>query len=44
MKTITKAAWDRVIHKACDVANASVMEDEPMCEVLERPPQKLDNQ
>ena len=33
MKTITKAAWDRVIHKACDVANASVMEDEPMCEV-----------
>lgn len=33
MKTITKAAWDRVIEKACDVANATRTEDDPMYDV-----------
>lgn len=33
MKTITKAAWDRVIEKACDVANATRTDDDPMYDV-----------
>ena len=33
MKTITKAAWDRVIEKACDVANATRIDDDPMYDV-----------
>lgn len=33
MKSITKAAWDRVIEKACDVANATETDDDPMYEV-----------
>ena len=33
MKTITKAAWDRVIEKACDVANATRIEDDQMYDV-----------
>ena len=33
MKTITKAAWDRVIEKACDVANATRTDGDPMYEV-----------
>lgn len=33
MKTITKVAWDRVFEKACDVANATETDDDPMYEV-----------
>jgi hypothetical protein len=33
MKRITKAAWDRVIEKACDVANATRTDDDPMYDV-----------
>jgi hypothetical protein len=33
MKTISKAAWDRVIEKACDVANATRTDDDPMYDV-----------
>ena len=33
MNTITKAAWDRVIEKACDVANTTRTDDDPMYEV-----------
>lgn len=33
MKTIPKDAWDRVIEKACDVANATRTDDDPMYEV-----------
>jgi hypothetical protein len=33
MNTITKAAWDRVLEKACDVANATLTDDDPMYEV-----------
>ena len=33
MKRIIKAAWDRVIEKACDVANATRTEDNPMYDV-----------
>jgi acetoin utilization deacetylase AcuC-like enzyme len=33
MKTISKEAWNRVIEKACDVANATQVEDDPMYEV-----------
>ena len=33
MKTITKAAWDRVIEKACDVANATRTDGDPMYDV-----------
>ncbi len=33
MKTITKATWDRVIEKACDVANATRTDDDPMFDV-----------
>jgi hypothetical protein len=33
MKSITKAAWDRVIEKACDVANATRTDDDPMFDV-----------
>ena len=33
MKTITKAAWDRVIEKACDVANATRTDNDPMYDV-----------
>ena len=33
MKTITKAAWDRVIEKACDVVNATRTDDDPMYDV-----------
>lgn len=32
MKNITKAAWNRVLEKACDVANA-FLEGDPMHEV-----------
>lgn len=33
MKTIPKSAWDRVIEKACDVANATRTDDDPMYDV-----------
>jgi len=33
MKRITKAAWDRVIEKACDVANATRADNDPMFDV-----------
>lgn len=33
MKTITKAAWDRVLEKACDVANATQTDDDSMFDV-----------
>lgn len=33
MKTITKTAWDRVLAKACDVANATEVDSDPMYEV-----------
>lgn len=33
MKTITKAAWDHVIEKACDVANATRTDDDPIYDV-----------
>jgi hypothetical protein len=33
MKSITKAAWNRVIEKACDVANATRTDDDPMYDV-----------
>ena len=33
MKSITKAAWNRVIEKACDVANSTETENDPMYEV-----------
>ena len=33
MKTITKAAWNRVIEKACDVANATRTDNDPMYDV-----------
>jgi hypothetical protein len=33
MKRITKAAWDRVIEKACDVANATRTDGDPMYDV-----------
>lgn len=33
MKKITKAAWDLVIQKACDVANATRTNDNPMYDV-----------
>ena len=33
MKTIPKAAWDRVIEKACDVANATRTDDDPMYDI-----------
>jgi hypothetical protein len=33
MKPITKAAWNRVIDKACDVANATRVDDDPMYDV-----------
>jgi len=33
MRRITKEAWDRVIEKACDVANATDTDDDPMYEV-----------
>jgi hypothetical protein len=33
MKRITKAAWERVIEKACDVANATRTDHDPMYEV-----------
>ena len=33
MKTITKAAWGRVIEKACDVANATRTDGDPMYDV-----------
>lgn len=33
MKTITQAAWDRVIEKACDVANATRADGDPMYDV-----------
>lgn len=33
MKRITKAAWGRVIEKACDVANATRTDNDPMFEV-----------
>jgi uncharacterized Fe-S radical SAM superfamily protein PflX len=33
MKSITKAAWNRVIEKACDVANATRTDNDPMFDV-----------
>lgn len=33
MKTITKAAWHRVVEKACDIANATQTDADPMYEV-----------
>ena len=33
MKTIPKAAWDRVIEKASDVANATRTDDDPMYDI-----------
>ena len=33
MKVITKEAWDRVIGKACDAANATETDGDPMYEV-----------
>jgi hypothetical protein len=33
MKTITKAAWDRVFEKACDIANATRTANDPMYDV-----------
>ncbi len=33
MKIITKAAWDRVIEKACDVSNATRTDNDPMYNV-----------
>ena len=33
MKTITKAAWNRVHEKACDVANATRADGDPMYDV-----------
>jgi hypothetical protein len=33
MKSITKTAWDRVIEKACDVANTTRASDDPMYDV-----------
>ena len=33
MKIITKAAWDRVLETACDIANATLTDDDPMYEV-----------
>jgi acetoin utilization deacetylase AcuC-like enzyme len=33
MKTITKAAWDRVLEKACDIANATRTENDTMYDV-----------
>jgi hypothetical protein len=34
MKTITKEAWERVIEKACDIANATRTEADPMYDVF----------
>ncbi|MFT4176489.1 MAG: hypothetical protein QM627_07515 [Luteolibacter sp.] len=33
MRGITKTAWDRVLAKACDVANAAEIDGDPMYEV-----------
>lgn len=33
MKPFTKVVWDRVIEKACDIANATRTHDDPMYEV-----------
>lgn len=33
IKPITKTAWDRVIEKACDIANATETDGDPMYEV-----------
>ena len=33
MKSIPKAAWNRVLEKACDVANATRTDDDPMYDV-----------
>ena len=33
MKAIPKAVWNRVIEKACDVANATRTDDDPMYDI-----------
>jgi hypothetical protein len=33
MKTITKAAWGRVVEKACDIGNASMDDNDVLVEV-----------
>lgn len=33
MKTLTKAAWDRVIEKACEVANATRSDEGPTYDI-----------
>lgn len=33
MKAITKSAWNRVLEKACDIANATRTNNDPMYEI-----------